>query len=158
MTDRSLTSLNTRALTSDLLQAYPLLTQKLQTALACEAPEAAAGLLEAVRFLVLISLHPDKRLTPSHRVDLAWHEFILFTKAYREFCQQHFGRFIDHHPGGTDGQNRRHYRLALFLYARYFGTPDPAFWENATHVSACGECESGPHNTFPMSFDHPEKA
>jgi hypothetical protein len=35
---------------------------------------------------------------PSRIVDDAWHEFILDTSAYRDFCEQAFGRFLDHFP------------------------------------------------------------
>jgi hypothetical protein len=35
---------------------------------------------------------------PSQRIDLAWHEFILFTKDYQAFCLNYFGRFIHHVP------------------------------------------------------------
>ncbi|TQV71108.1 hypothetical protein FLL45_22540 [Aliikangiella marina] len=35
---------------------------------------------------------------PSRVVDLAWHEFILFTKQYNSFCQNAFGRFLHHTP------------------------------------------------------------
>lgn len=45
---------------------------------------------------------------PSQAVDVAWHEFILFTKGYRLFCRQGLGRFLDHTP------------------AEYMATPDAA--------------------------------
>lgn len=36
---------------------------------------------------------------PSLRiVDEMWHIFILFTAEYRQFCQDFFGRFVDHTP------------------------------------------------------------
>jgi len=35
---------------------------------------------------------------PSQLVDDAWHEFILFTRLYKKFCQQAFGRFLHHIP------------------------------------------------------------
>jgi len=35
---------------------------------------------------------------PSQVVDMAWHEFILFTRSYEEFCQQGLGRFLHHTP------------------------------------------------------------
>lgn len=35
---------------------------------------------------------------PSRVVDVAWHEFILITQAYKEFCQQGIDRFIHHTP------------------------------------------------------------
>lgn len=35
---------------------------------------------------------------PSQVVDVAWHEFILFTREYANFCSKAFGRFIHHTP------------------------------------------------------------
>lgn len=35
---------------------------------------------------------------PSQVVDVAWHEFILFTRSYEEFCKQGLGRFLHHTP------------------------------------------------------------
>ncbi|WP_227869205.1 glycine-rich domain-containing protein [Nitrosospira lacus] len=35
---------------------------------------------------------------PSRVVDVAWHEFILFTRDYEEFCQHGIGRFLHHTP------------------------------------------------------------
>lgn len=35
---------------------------------------------------------------PSQVVNVAWHEFILFTKAYQTFCKKSFGKFFHHHP------------------------------------------------------------
>ena len=35
---------------------------------------------------------------PSQVVDDAWHEFILFTRHYKSFCQKSLGRFLHHTP------------------------------------------------------------
>lgn len=35
---------------------------------------------------------------PSKIVDEAWHEFILFTKEYENFCKKVFGEFLHHSP------------------------------------------------------------
>lgn len=35
---------------------------------------------------------------PSQVVDDAWHEFILFTRSYKIFCQRAIGRFLHHTP------------------------------------------------------------
>jgi hypothetical protein len=35
---------------------------------------------------------------PSRIVDEAWHEFILFTRDYQDFCQKVFGQFLHHIP------------------------------------------------------------
>ncbi len=37
-------------------------------------------------------------LTPSKRVDKAWHEFILHTRAYEAFCRERYGELIHHDP------------------------------------------------------------
>ena len=35
---------------------------------------------------------------PSQAVDVAWHEFILFTRKYEYFCGKALGRFLHHPP------------------------------------------------------------
>ena len=35
---------------------------------------------------------------PSQVVDVAWHEFILFTREYKAFCEDALGRFLHHTP------------------------------------------------------------
>jgi len=35
---------------------------------------------------------------PSRVVDVAWHEFLLFTKEYEKFSVEIFGKFFHHHP------------------------------------------------------------
>jgi hypothetical protein len=35
---------------------------------------------------------------PSQVVDVAWHQFILSTRSYEDFCQNAFGRFLHHTP------------------------------------------------------------
>ncbi len=37
-------------------------------------------------------------VVPSEIVDLAWHEFILHTRLYSEYCQHRFGCFVHHVP------------------------------------------------------------
>lgn len=45
-----------------------------------------------------ISGHSEIIAMPSQVVDMAWHEFILFTKAYADFCHKAFGKFHHHIP------------------------------------------------------------
>jgi hypothetical protein len=56
---------------------------------------------------------------PSQVVDDAWHEFILFTRAYKGFCEKALGRFLHHTPAeamssATSAQDgiKRAWRLA----------------------------------------------
>ena len=42
---------------------------------------------------------------PSKVVDDAWHEFILHTKEYQDFCEGAFGRFLHHTPAEAFDRN-----------------------------------------------------
>lgn len=43
---------------------------------------------------------------PSQVVDVAWHEFILFTRHYQHFCNKAIGRFLHHTPAEAMGSRR----------------------------------------------------
>ncbi|UTW09754.1 glycine-rich domain-containing protein [Pseudomonas benzenivorans] len=56
---------------------------------------------------------------PSQAVDVAWHEFILYTRQYRDFCNKGLGRFLHHTPNdamphsqAANAGIRRAWRLA----------------------------------------------
>jgi hypothetical protein len=53
---------------------------------------------DMLRFLCLSGAKTGHTLTPPHRIDLAWHTFILFTMDYTNFCQKYFGRYLHHQP------------------------------------------------------------
>ena len=44
---------------------------------------------------------------PSKVVDSMWHEFILHTRAYRDWCDLLLGRFVDHVPAEVLGGNAK---------------------------------------------------
>lgn len=73
-------------LADELLKRHPMLETKIRRSLMCGAEEARQGLVETIKFLSLVAEQSNTTLTPAHRVDLAWHEFILFTRAYADFC------------------------------------------------------------------------
>lgn len=56
--------------------------------------------LEGLRSFFAISLKARGRMVamPSKAVDVAWHEFIVCTRAYQQFCQSCLGRFLHHTP------------------------------------------------------------
>jgi len=39
---------------------------------------------------------------PSDEVDLAWHTFILHTRAYTDYCNEVFGGYVHHEPDADD--------------------------------------------------------
>ncbi len=127
-----------------LLSAKPVLLDKLRAACGVDPGGAREGVREVLRFLALTG-HAPGGLTPSPRVDDAWHELILCTREYAALCQRYFGRFVHHDPGGSDDLNHRRFRETLRLYNLHFGPPDPAWWgevaQNAPRAD-CGACES----------------
>ncbi|MDX5371297.1 MAG: hypothetical protein LPK18_02510 [Pseudomonadaceae bacterium] len=77
--------------------------------------------LDALREYFQLCLSAERRLLamPSQAVDLAWHEFILYTRQYDEFCRRGLGRFLHHTPNdalpttrSASDAMRRTWRLA----------------------------------------------
>ena len=131
---------------ADLLEAKPVLLDKLRAACGVDAEGAQRGVREVLRFLALTSLS-DVGLTPSPRVDDAWHEMILCTREYAALCQRYFGRFVHHDPGGSDDLNLRRFRETLGLYNLCYGPPYPQWWGHAAEQAPraeCGACEAPP--------------
>ena len=115
-------------LAEQLLSENPLLAKKIVAATDLEKDEAVDILRELIRFLHLVQLTTE-RLTPSHKVDMAWHEFILFTKAYADFCTTHFGRFVHHNPSENEADNKIGFKKLHYHYEKHFGIkPNPKFW------------------------------
>ncbi|WP_440904948.1 glycine-rich domain-containing protein [Catenovulum sp. SX2] len=58
------------------------------------------SVIKGLREYFHICLDANKKFVamPSQVVDVAWHEFILFTKEYNHFCKKAFGRFLHHTP------------------------------------------------------------
>ena len=53
------------------------------------------------RFLAL-AIVTGKSIIPAPKIDEMWHNFILFTADYEEFCLQYAGRFLHHRPRRRD--------------------------------------------------------
>jgi hypothetical protein len=129
-----------------LLARTPVLGGKLEKACGIAPSECTQALTEVLRFLSLTQMS-ERQLTPSERVDLAWHEFILCTRQYADYCARYLGRFVHHDPGGSDASHRVQFLETIRLYNLCFGTPDPRWWEGPNSPQAaianCGPCESG---------------
>jgi hypothetical protein len=52
---------------------------------------------EMLRFLDGYWLARDRR-SPTPAVDLAWHSFIVDTRAYKAYCEARFGTYLHHVP------------------------------------------------------------
>ena len=62
-----------------------------------------------LRQFFLCYLHGGRRPVsmPSQVVDDLWHEFILYTRNYDEWCRKAFGRFLHHTPAVVLGPQRQ---------------------------------------------------
>ena len=69
-------------------------------------PVARTWLEEALRFLERAAT-AGRMIEPTADADRAWHEFILFTRDYEQYCQECFGRFIHHEPYGEPPRRLR---------------------------------------------------
>lgn len=69
-------------------------------------------------------------VTPSKIIDVVWHEHLLFTRAYREFCSEVIRYQFDHHPElvpltDETGRFNAQYLDTIAFYIREFGSEPP---------------------------------
>lgn len=85
-------------LVGKLIAAYPQLT-----------PRDAELVLRGLRQFFMAHLRSDRKFVsmPSQVVDAAWHEFILHTAYYQQWCQSAFGRMLHHTPAEVLGRDAR---------------------------------------------------
>ncbi len=125
-----------------VLSSNMILEQRIASACKVEQDQVIEILSEVIKYLNLTAYY-EQRLTPSLIVDYAWHEFILCTKAYTDFCQAYFGKYIHHHPGGTGQENKKQFMNTLKYYRKHFGKPPAEFWGSLSgEQSDCGACAS----------------
>ena len=115
-----------------------LLIKKLEADLSLSSGEAEILFDDVKRFLALCAstTHP---LAPPRIVDQAWHQFILITKDYGDFCRDFCGRFIHHQPANPtagsrdyDADRDRTRKLAEASFGAL-----SAYWEEALGTGPC---------------------
>ncbi|WP_228181866.1 glycine-rich domain-containing protein [Streptomyces anulatus] len=87
--------------------------------------------VDQVAAFLAVAASTTERATPSLRVDLFWHAFVLHTRRYAEFCDA-LGGFIHHVPDRNSGLNPAEGRAAMrrtaeMIRSAGFGV-DPEFW------------------------------
>lgn len=136
------------------IEAFDLSSPREQVALKhgayIGADEIDTAMRELKRFLSLRLLVPQPKydvFVPSLKVDLAWHEFILHTRLYREFCGRCIGQFIDHEPSTTRALGRAAVAGEIAFYTKqqiqtFYGPTPPFIWGIPTacdNIAACAE-------------------
>jgi uncharacterized membrane protein YgcG len=105
---------------------------------------AVRWLRETLHFLDACA-EAEEPISPSKRVDKAWHEFILHTELYSQWCQSRYGRYIHHTPYAKP--DAAAYRRTYALLRERHGQLDSRIWPNpfAAGVIAGGggACSAG---------------
>lgn len=121
----------------------PYLIEKLLKNCVVDTAEEGEELFREVkRYLVLADLDHDRVWNMySLRVDEAWHQFILFTRQYIDFCQRFFGRYVPHNPSNAPKvESARPVEKTSFdqFQARYrelFAEPLPNVWYDENTIT-----------------------
>lgn len=100
-----------------------------------------------VAFLKVCADNPEGRFRPSLRVDLGWHQFILNTVDYAEFCERVAGRFLHHvpeeftPPRATPADTARILAPTVEAMQAAGFEVGPTLW--ATGSGSCTQCHAG---------------
>lgn len=111
------------------LQKYPTLENGLKTKLIEKSKvnvfSAVHLYMQAVSLFVKQKIHPHINHNvvqdiiglpmPSQLADDVWHEMILNTHFYQEFCKTEFGHFIHHNPQAQDVLSYQEYMIEHFM-------------------------------------------
>lgn len=118
----------------------PYLVEKLLNLRVVGSAEEAEALFVEVKRHLLLAMTLRGRTLPvfSTRIDEAWHQFILFTREYHDFCSRFAGRYLHHSPRESSGSGGGASPLAfeefVVEYERRFG-PLSNLWHDHLAVS-----------------------
>src|SRR5688572_4231580 len=130
-------------------------------------PRLARHAIEEYKKFLYLGVVADFEVTPSKIIDQVWHEHLLFTKAYREFCRDVLGRPFEHFPElvATDDQTSvflDQYQRTLDLYEVEFDVEPPAdIWSTAKFDQGIARRRRAlrkkgePHSSISSSDDEP---
>jgi hypothetical protein len=106
------------------------------------ADEGEALFAEAKKFLILSCVDSEVSWSMySARVDETWHQFVLFTSQYVDFCHRYFGQYLHHNPSNApEVPGRPELKPSTFegfraRYESFFGEPLPDVWLDGRSVS-----------------------
>jgi hypothetical protein len=90
--------------------------------------KVATDLVREAKRMLYLGAKTDEWVTPSLKVDDAWHEMLMFTRFYKKFCEG-LGRFMHHDPTPGPPDGGKAYKRTKENYQKAFGfAPDPKYW------------------------------
>ena len=137
-----------RTLVSDEL--FTRLTRRIAADEGVRLAEAEQIMSDALAFLAACAARHGAPLSPSARVDIGWHAFILHTRDYAEFCDRIAGRFLHHVPaeGDTAADSDLFHQVNRTMQAIIEAgfAVSPGLWLDD---AKCTQCHNGCYNDPP---------
>lgn len=133
--------------------AYPMdqIRMRYQSAYNLAPSVAILRERELKRYLFIAAKHPTVSLPIASVLDPLWHEFLLDTRAYVQFCRR-LGADIIHHvpnddasgePNALAEMNERYLKLVEMYQEEFAEVPPADVWPRAAKTSSeIGNCES----------------
>jgi len=98
---------------------------------------------EFKKFVALTQLYSKRLGMISKKVDDIWHQFILFTPQYREFCDEYLGGYLHHLPRTSLTPLARNGRENFIDgYTKIFGEL-PDMWKSSSDCDGGEDSPSG---------------
>lgn len=119
------------------------LVQRVQAKLEITENEASSLFDDTKRFLFLCG-EISSPLAPPERIDECWHQFILYTEDYAQFCHKFFGHFIHHRPKGPDEVEQSDGKIirdTVQAATEFFGNNLSSNWSYRGGNASCDKCE-----------------
>jgi len=116
----------------------------LQERLGLEEDEYRVLFDEFKKYAGLTQVADGKLGMPSKDVDEIWHQFILFTREYAQFCDDTLGYFLHHSPSvSTDKTMPGDTNRFINLYQAVYGALPSIWGVDAAEWCSSGGCGSG---------------
>jgi hypothetical protein len=124
----------------------PYLIEKLVNDHVCASEDEARTLFREVKRYLFLNRADQSKLWEMHsfRIDEVWHQFVLFTRQYTDFCMRYFGAYSPHNPSNAPESPKHNagktLQVATFkefhaYYEKVFGEPLPDCWYDERSVS-----------------------
>lgn len=98
------------------------------------------AILEYKKFMFLAAIS-DKMVSPSEIIDTVWHQHLLFSQSYQQFCAV-LGKQVHHLPSTHNKEDAEKFKQAKdrtqALYATHFGDAPDTIWKYGSPFESLG--------------------
>jgi hypothetical protein len=134
------TELGAPSLDSVMAYQHPQLLTRLEERIGLDIAVARQLFEETKRFLYLCATS-DSPMAPTARIDEVWHNFMLYSEDYTQFCESQFGFVIHHRPWSNAEVAASDWSIVHRTRRRaedVFGPDLSSDWDYAVHPASCG--------------------